>query len=81
MFPILRSRNAEPPAEDDGDRITAIFRDGTAIERAIVASFAETIRRHRMTRTPLAIWKDGRVVMMDPDEVPIPDVDAVPKGA
>jgi hypothetical protein len=58
--------------------IAAVFEEGTPLDRAVVASFAETIRRHRQTGTPLATWRDGRVVMLDPFDVPIPDPAEVP---
>jgi hypothetical protein len=59
--------------------IDSVFREGTSLDRAVVASFAETVLRHRQTGTPLVIWRDGAVVEVPPDEMPIPNVDAVPQ--
>jgi hypothetical protein len=52
--------------------IAEIIRDGTAIDRAIVAARRRVIQRHRRLGVPLAIWRDGRVVEVDPESVELP---------
>jgi predicted ABC-type ATPase len=63
-------------AEDEFDR-GAVFRDGVEIERALTRAHGDVIRRHRAFGVPLVIWRDGRVQSVDPNDVPIPDPDAV----
>lgn len=53
--------------------IASIIRDGTAIDRAIVAARRRVIERHRQLGVPLAIWRDGQVVEVAPDSVELPD--------
>jgi len=52
--------------------IERIIRDGTAIDRAIVAARRRVIRRHRQLGVPLAIWRDGQVVEVAPESVELP---------
>ena len=56
------------PSQD----IAWIIRDGTAIDRAIVAARRRVIQRHRQLGVPLAIWRDGEVVEVDPESVELP---------
>ena len=55
--------------------IASIIRDGTAIDRAIVAAARRVILRHRELGLPLVIWRDGQVVEVPPESVDLPDVD------
>lgn len=52
--------------------IESIIRDGTAIDRAIVAARRRVIHRHRQLGVPLAIWRDGQVVEVPPESVELP---------
>ena len=52
--------------------IESIIRDGTAIDRAIVAARRRVIQRHRQLGVPLAIWRGGQVVEVSPESVELP---------
>lgn len=52
--------------------IESIIRDGTAIDRAIVAAHRRVIRRHRQLGVPLVIWRGGQVVEVSPESVELP---------
>ena len=52
--------------------IKRIIRDGTAIDRAIVAAHRRVIQRHRQPGVPLAIWRGGQVVDVPPESVELP---------
>jgi hypothetical protein len=49
--------------------ITAIFREGTLIDRAIAAGAREAIRRHKQAGVPMAVWRDGKSVWVDAAEL------------
>ncbi len=49
--------------------ITAIFREGTLIDRAIAAGAREAIRRHKQAGVPVVIWQDGKSVWVDAAEL------------
>jgi hypothetical protein len=53
--------------------IENILRDGTAIDRAIVAAHRRVIQRHRQLGVPLVIWRDGQVVEVPLESVDLPD--------
>ena len=48
------------------------IRDGTLIDRAIVAAHRRVIQRHRQLGVPLVIWRGGQVVEVPPDSVELP---------
>ncbi|PWT85486.1 MAG: hypothetical protein C5B56_13970 [Proteobacteria bacterium] len=45
-------------------------RDIKLIEKALVRAVAAALRRHKQAGNPIAIWRDGRVVLLQPDEIP-----------
>lgn len=49
--------------------ITAIFREGTLIDRAMAAAARDAIRRHKQAGVPMAFWEDGKTVWVDPAEL------------
>jgi len=59
--------NRRPPRD-----IAAIIRDGTAIDRAMVAAQRRIILHHRQLGIPLVIWRDGQVVEVPPESVELP---------
>jgi hypothetical protein len=56
------------------EEIARNARDGAAIDRAFVAAYRRTVLRHRAQGVPLAIWRNGAVVDISPDEVELPAV-------
>ena len=62
---------SQRPSRDIG----MILRDGTAIDRAIVAARRRVIQRHRQLGVPLVIWRDGQVVEVPPESVELPVAD------
>lgn len=54
----------------------AVLRDGSAIDRAIVAAHRRVILKHRMLHLPLVIWRDGQVVEVPPESVELPGGDS-----
>ena len=58
-----------------------IIREGTAIDRAMVAAQRRVILRHRQLGIPLVLWRDGQVVEVDPETVELPELpDDTPNG-
>ena len=50
------------PAERAGDL--------DRIERALRAAVRDALERHRRDGDPVAVWRAGRVVWLQPDEIP-----------
>jgi hypothetical protein len=59
------------PTEGPRD-ILAIFRDGKLIDAAILEGARQAILAHKRHGVPVVIWKDGRIVWVDPEDLEIP---------
>ena len=42
-----------------------------AIERILQAAVRETLSMHKRLGNPIAVWKDGKVVVVPPEEIVI----------
>lgn len=49
------------------------FGDGKAIDRALKEAVRDAVVRHRQLGLPLATWRDGKVVWIAPEEIPVDD--------
>jgi len=54
---------APTPAERVGDL--------KRIERALRAAVRDALMRHKRDGDPVAVWREGRVVWLQPEEIPI----------
>lgn len=62
----MKQPEADPsPIErlEDVERITA----------AMGECVREALRRHRLAGNPIATWRDGQVVWIPPEEIPVED--------
>ena len=50
-----------------GDRL----RDVRLIEQALVRAVRDALKRHKQAGLPIAVWRDGRAVWIEPDDIPI----------
>lgn len=51
--------------------IDALFRDGRAIDAALRRAYREMVLDHRRTGDPIVVWKDGRVVTLRAEDIPV----------
>ena len=49
--------------------IGRLFRDGTAIDAAMTAAVREAVLQHKQKGMPLAVWRDGKVAWIPPEEI------------
>lgn len=61
-----------PPSE----RVQDIPRIQIALQRAV----REALYRHKLAGHPVAVWRDGRVVWVPPEEIPAPTGREDPRG-
>jgi hypothetical protein len=54
-------------------RIEQLFAEGDAIDRALRRAVQEALRRHKLLGQSVAVWKDGRPVVLPPEEIPLED--------
>lgn len=59
--------------------IGRLFREGTAIDAAMNAAVREAVLQHKQKGLPLAVWRDGKVAWIPPDEIDLgPDAPSTP---
>jgi hypothetical protein len=49
-----------------------ILSDTDRIERALRRAVQEALRMHKRVGNPIAVWRDGQVVWLAPEEIPVP---------
>ena len=49
--------------------------DTERILRALRQAVRDTLRDHKRNGHPVVVWRDGRVVWIQPDDIVIPDED------
>jgi len=55
--------------KDDRHDISQIFRERTPIDQALAEARREAVRQHKLTGLPLVTWRDGKIVLVPPDQV------------
>lgn len=58
---------------EPGRDLTALLMDDDLFDRAVATAQAEAARRHRLLGQPLAVWREGRVVIETADTTPAAD--------
>jgi hypothetical protein len=53
--------------------ISRLFREGAPIDEAMSAAVRESVLRHKQLGQPLVVWRDGKTVLIPPDEIEVPD--------
>ena len=54
---------------DHDKDIGAIFREGVQIDRALETAAREAISRHKQLGEPIPVWRDGKTVLISPEEL------------
>ena len=66
--------NADDERQDDP---LARIRDIPRIQAAIHKGIRAALRRHKQAGNPVAVWRDGQVVWIAPEDIPV-DADVEP---
>jgi hypothetical protein len=53
--------------------IDKIFAEGILIDQALRKAAREAIRQHKREGRPVAEWRDGRVVWIQPEDIRVDD--------
>lgn len=76
---VLRTASASEPragetnvGTDGREDLSTLLRTRAPFERAMAAAYADTVRRHRQANVPMAMWEDGRTVLVSPFDVRLP---------
>jgi hypothetical protein len=49
-----------------------ILSSSERIEAAVQRAVDEALRQHKRAGNPVAVWRDGQVVWLTPEEIPVP---------
>ena len=66
-----KSRKVTPVNDKREKNITELFADGTEIDKALALAVQDALWRHKQLGNPVAIWRDGKVVWIPPEEIPV----------
>jgi hypothetical protein len=55
------------PSRSLSDRLN----DAGLIERALVRAVQAALLRHKQAGNPVAVWRDGKVVWIAPEDIPV----------
>lgn len=58
---------ADQPKRD----ITQLFKERTEIDKALALAVQDALWRHKQLGCPVVVWRDGKVVWIPPEEIPI----------
>jgi hypothetical protein len=50
--------------------IDKVFADGSLIDEAIREGVHRALQEHKRAGNPVAVWRDGKVVMLKPEAIP-----------
>lgn len=64
---------SKPPQElpRKGRTIEEMMLEGTEIDEALRRAVREALIRHKKLGNPIAVWRDGKVVIVPPEEIPV----------
>jgi hypothetical protein len=61
--------------------VNHIFDLGTPIDDAVAAGVREALRRHKLLGQSIAIWRDGKAVVIPPEEIQLDDEPTAPSSS
>ncbi len=70
--PGIELREAGKMPEPTKD-IATIFKEGTLIDEALAKAARQALRMHKLMGNPVAEWRDGKVVWVQPEDIPVAD--------
>ena len=57
------------------DKISEIFEDKEKITSALSKAVNEALLQHKKAGNPIASWEDGKIVWIQPEDIPVEDKD------
>ena len=58
-------------SRSSGTRLGDRLRDVQLIQQALGRAVREALRRHKQAGNPIAVWRGGRTVWIEPDDIPV----------
>lgn len=57
------------------DKISEIFEDKEKITRTLSKAVNEALLQHKKAGNPVVSWKDGKIIWIQPEDIPVEDKD------
>ena len=54
--------------------IREVFGTPGLVEAAMKRGVRDALRRHKLLGEPIAVWRDGKVVIVPPEEIVVPEL-------
>lgn len=54
-----------------GKDIAELFAEGAEIDKALALAVQDALWRHKQLGQPIVVWRDGKVVWIPPEEIPV----------
>lgn len=67
------SKSPAPQQEPELDRIDRLLEDDEAVAAALRKGVHDALVRHKKLGQPVVVWRDGKVVWIPPEEIPVDD--------
>jgi hypothetical protein len=58
---------------ENGRDIGELFQDDELIQQALDQAVADALLDHKRAGNPISVWRDGKVVWIPPEEIPVRD--------
>lgn len=55
--------------DEEKKAIDDIFKEGTLIDKALRQGVQEALIRQKQAGNPIVVWRDGKIVWIDPEEI------------
>ena len=55
--------------------IDKLFNDREGMDRALAGAVRQALLQHKKAGNPVATWRDGEVVWIEPDQIEVPEQD------
>lgn len=57
--------------EKHRDKIAEAFSNPEKITQALAKGVREALLKHKQAGNPIVVWRDGKMVWLDPEEIPV----------
>jgi hypothetical protein len=54
--------------------IDELFHEGTEIDKALKKAVQQALLQHKKAGNPVAAWRDGKVVLIDPEDIVVEEM-------
>ena len=53
------------------DKIAEAFANPEKITQAVAKGVRDALLKHKQAGNPIVVWRDGKIVWLDPEEIPV----------